>query len=75
MLIPRRITFFGNTALLEARRKEAHALRARFTGCESGLPAASAQHDIVMREPITKNRSDLPPCRANLSTSMRARRP
>lgn len=51
----------GNTALLEARRKDADALRARFSDCQSGLPDARAQHDVVIREQITKNSVDLPP--------------
>jgi peptidyl-prolyl cis-trans isomerase SurA len=51
----------GNAAMLEARRKDADALRARFTNCDTGLPAARAQHDVVIRQPITKNSSDLAP--------------
>ncbi|MBO0751875.1 MAG: SurA N-terminal domain-containing protein [Bradyrhizobiaceae bacterium] len=51
----------GNTAMLEARRKDADVLRARFSGCDTGLPAARAQHDVVIREPITRNSSDLVP--------------
>lgn len=55
-LVPR-----GNTAVMEARRKDADALRARFASCDAGLAAARAQHDVVLREPITKNSSDLAP--------------
>jgi peptidyl-prolyl cis-trans isomerase SurA len=51
----------GNGSLLEARRKDADALRARFANCESGLPAAQAQHDVIIRPPITKNSADFPP--------------
>jgi peptidyl-prolyl cis-trans isomerase SurA len=51
----------GNTAALEAHRKDAEALRSRFTSCESGLPMARATRDVVVREPITKNSSDLAP--------------
>jgi peptidyl-prolyl cis-trans isomerase SurA len=51
----------GNTALQEARRKDAEALRARFTSCDSGLPFARSLHDVAIREPITKNSSDLVP--------------
>jgi peptidyl-prolyl cis-trans isomerase SurA len=51
----------GNTALLEARRKDTDALRARFADCDSGLSDARAQHDVVIREQITKNSIDLPP--------------
>jgi hypothetical protein len=51
----------GDTALLEARRNDAEALRARFSDCESGLADARAQHDVIIREPITKNSIDLAP--------------
>ncbi len=51
----------GNTALLEAHRKDADALRARFTSCDAGLPMARVMRDVIIREPITKNSSDLVP--------------
>lgn len=51
----------GNTAILEAHRKDADALRARFASCDSGLLMARAMRDVVIREPITKNSSDLLP--------------
>jgi peptidyl-prolyl cis-trans isomerase SurA len=51
----------GNTALQEARRKDAEALRARFTSCDSGLPFARSLRDVAIREPITKNSSELAP--------------
>ncbi len=51
----------GNAALLEAHRKDADALRARFTTCDSGLPMARVMRDVIIREPITKNSSDLVP--------------
>jgi hypothetical protein len=49
-----------NTALLRARRKDADALRARFADCESGLPDARAQYDVIIGEQITKDPADLP---------------
>jgi peptidyl-prolyl cis-trans isomerase SurA len=55
-LVPR-----GNTAMLEANKKAADVLRAQFTSCDVGLPAARAQRDVIIREPITKNSSDLAP--------------
>jgi peptidyl-prolyl cis-trans isomerase SurA len=55
-LVPR-----GNAAMLDAHKKAADALRARFTSCDVGLPAARAQRDVIIREPITKNSSDLAP--------------
>jgi len=51
----------GNSALQESRRKDAEALRARFTNCDSGLPFARSLRDVAIREPITKNSSDLAP--------------
>ena len=51
----------GNTAVQEARRKDAEALRSRFTNCDSGLPFARSLRDVAIREPITKNSSDLAP--------------
>jgi peptidyl-prolyl cis-trans isomerase SurA len=51
----------GNAPLLDARRKDADALRTRFTNCEAGLTEARAQHDVIIRPPITRNSSDLSP--------------
>jgi peptidyl-prolyl cis-trans isomerase SurA len=51
----------GNTALQDARRKDAEALRARFTACDTGLPFARSLRDVAVREPITKNSGDLAP--------------
>lgn len=51
----------GNTALQESRRKDAEALRGRFTSCDSGLAFARSLRDVAIREPITKNSSDLAP--------------
>jgi peptidyl-prolyl cis-trans isomerase SurA len=49
----------GNTALQEARRKDAETLRSRFTDCNTGLPFARSLRDVAIREPITKNSSEL----------------
>ncbi len=51
----------GNTASQESRRKDAEALRSRFSTCDTGLLFARALRDVVIREPITKNSSDLVP--------------
>jgi peptidyl-prolyl cis-trans isomerase SurA len=51
----------GNTALQESRRKDAEALRARFSGCDTGLAFARSLRDVAIREPITKNSSELVP--------------
>jgi len=51
----------GNTALQESRRKDAEALRARFSTCDTGLLFARSLRDVAIREPITKNSSELVP--------------
>jgi peptidyl-prolyl cis-trans isomerase SurA len=51
----------GNTALQESRRKDADALRSRFTACDSGLLFARSLRDVAIREPIVKNSADLVP--------------
>jgi peptidyl-prolyl cis-trans isomerase SurA len=51
----------GNAPLLEVRRKDADALRTHFANCEAGLTEARAQHDVIIRAPITRNSSDLAP--------------
>jgi peptidyl-prolyl cis-trans isomerase SurA len=49
----------GNAALMEARRKDADALRGRFVNCDTGLPLARSLRDVVIRDSITKNSSDV----------------
>jgi peptidyl-prolyl cis-trans isomerase SurA len=51
----------GNQELAEARRRDAEALRTRFTACDSGLAFARSLRDVAIREPITKNSSELLP--------------
>ena len=51
----------GNQELAEARRRDAEALRTRFTQCDTGLAFARSLRDVAVREPITKNSSDLAP--------------
>ncbi|HVX92092.1 MAG TPA: SurA N-terminal domain-containing protein [Xanthobacteraceae bacterium] len=46
---------------IEARRREAEALRARFQNCETGIPFARALRDVAVREPIIRNSADLAP--------------
>jgi len=47
--------------VIEARKKEAEALRARFENCETGIRLARSMRDVAVREPITKSSSDLLP--------------
>ena len=51
----------GDAALAEARRRDAEALRGRFSSCDNGLALARALRDVAVREPITKNSSELAP--------------
>ncbi|MGB9365588.1 MAG: peptidylprolyl isomerase [Xanthobacteraceae bacterium] len=46
-------------AALEARKKDAEALRARFQSCEDGLRTAMALPDVAVRETITRQAADL----------------
>lgn len=45
--------------LIEARKREAEALRNRFQDCESGVAFARALRDVAVREPIRRNSADL----------------
>jgi peptidyl-prolyl cis-trans isomerase SurA len=44
----------------EARKKEAEGLRGRFQGCGAGLRQAMTLPDVVVREAITRQSTDLP---------------
>lgn len=48
-------------SFVEARKKEADALRARFQDCATGVPFARALRDVAVREPIRRNSADLSP--------------
>jgi peptidyl-prolyl cis-trans isomerase SurA len=43
----------------EARKREAEALRGRFTNCDEGLRAAMTLPDVVVREAITRQSADI----------------
>ncbi|MBI4273495.1 MAG: SurA N-terminal domain-containing protein [Rhizobiales bacterium] len=50
----------GSTeAAIEAKRREAEALRARFTNCEEGIPFVRALRDVAVRDAITRTSADL----------------
>jgi peptidyl-prolyl cis-trans isomerase SurA len=51
----------GATKVAEARRKDAEALRSRFTDCDSGLKYARTLRDVAVRDVIVKSSSDLLP--------------
>jgi len=51
----------GAAQVAEARRKDAEALRTRFTDCDSGLKYARTLRDVAVRDVIVKSSSDLLP--------------
>jgi peptidyl-prolyl cis-trans isomerase SurA len=55
---------------LDARRREAENLRSRFLNCNDGLPLARALRNVAVREPISRNSSDLAPQLRDLLGSM-----
>ncbi len=46
---------------VEARKREADALRQRFQSCNTGLAFARALREVVVRAPIRRNSADLSP--------------
>lgn len=44
----------------DSRKREADALRARFTDCAAGIPFARALDEVAVRDPIIKFSADLP---------------
>jgi peptidyl-prolyl cis-trans isomerase SurA len=46
--------------IVSAKRQEAENLRGRFTSCNQGLALARGLRDVAVREPVTRNSSDLP---------------
>jgi peptidyl-prolyl cis-trans isomerase SurA len=48
-------------SFIEARKRDAESLRARFQNCEEGLAFARALRDVAVREPVSRSSADLPP--------------
>jgi peptidyl-prolyl cis-trans isomerase SurA len=46
---------------IEARRREAESLRARFQGCDEGLALVRALKDVAVREQVIRSSADIPP--------------
>lgn len=46
-------------AVFEARKRDADALRARFTTCAEGIPFARALPEVAVRDPVNKSSADL----------------
>jgi peptidyl-prolyl cis-trans isomerase SurA len=51
----------SSASVIEARKREADALRQRFQGCSTGLSFARALREVVVRAPIRRNSADLSP--------------
>jgi peptidyl-prolyl cis-trans isomerase SurA len=51
----------SSETVVDGRRREAEALRARFKSCDEGLPFARALRDVAVRDQIVRNSSDIPP--------------
>jgi peptidyl-prolyl cis-trans isomerase SurA len=51
----------SSEAVIDGRKREAEALRARFDNCNSGLAFAHALRDVAVRDPIVKSSADLGP--------------
>ncbi len=47
--------------VIDARKREAEALRVRFESCDTGLRFAGALRDVAVRDQIVKSSADLPP--------------
>ncbi len=50
----------GNPGIADAKKREAENLRGRFTSCDSGIRLARSLRDVAVRQPVTRNSSDLP---------------
>jgi peptidyl-prolyl cis-trans isomerase SurA len=48
-------------AAFEARKRDADALRGRFSNCADGIPFARGLPEIAVRDPVNKSSADLPP--------------
>ena len=51
----------ANAAAIENKKREAESLRGRFVTCKEGLPFARAVRDVAVRDPVSRNSSDLVP--------------
>jgi peptidyl-prolyl cis-trans isomerase SurA len=45
-------------SVFDGRKKEAEALRARFSDCTSGIPFARALREVAVRDPVNKTSAD-----------------
>ncbi len=56
LLVPRG----SPSAAYEARKRDADALRARFSDCNTGVPFARALREVAVRDPVIKSSADIP---------------
>jgi peptidyl-prolyl cis-trans isomerase SurA len=60
----RPILFFvpsgSDSKLFEGRKREAEALRARFTNCDEGIAFARALKDVAVRDQVNRSSADIP---------------
>jgi peptidyl-prolyl cis-trans isomerase SurA len=47
-------------AAYDARKRDADALRARFSSCSDGIPFAQQLSEVAVRDPVSKSSADLP---------------
>jgi peptidyl-prolyl cis-trans isomerase SurA len=50
----------SSESAIDAKRREAEAIRGRFQSCDDGIRFARALKDVAVREPITRFSADLP---------------
>ena len=60
----------SSPSVVEAKRREAEALRSRFLNCKQGLDFARALRDVAVRDPVTRSSADLPDKLRNLLGGM-----
>lgn len=48
-------------SVVQARVREAEALRTRFQGCDEGITFARTLKDVAVRDPVRRTSADLPP--------------
>lgn len=60
----------SSAADLEQKRREADALRARFTSCDEGIRLARGLRDVAVREPIVRSSGEVSPQLRELLASM-----
>jgi peptidyl-prolyl cis-trans isomerase SurA len=51
----------SSAAAIVTKKREAESLRCRFVTCKEGLPFARAVRDVAVRDPVSRNSSDLVP--------------